>query len=93
MQLCYSETLTVIESQGKCNAFLSVLKVAFYHKEIFCPRQIFFLYEILREPTTGINPTFSAYFRFFFFILKMNQYVCRELCENFRQIGQKMNKL
>ena len=29
----------------------------------------------------------------FFFMLKMKLYVCRNLCENFKQIGQKMKKL
>ena len=28
-----------------------------------------------------------------FTMLKMKLYVCRNLCENFRQIGQKMKKL
>ena len=32
-------------------------------------------------------------FRFCFFMLKMKLYVCRNLCENFRQIGQKMKML
>ena len=32
-------------------------------------------------------------FPFCFFMLKMKLYVCRNLCENFRQIGQKMKKL
>ena len=28
-----------------------------------------------------------------FTVLKMKLYMCRNLCENFRQIGQKMKKL
>ena len=36
---------------------------------------------------------FSQIFDFFFFIRKMKLNVCRILCENFIQIGQKMKKL
>ena len=44
----------------------------------------------LRAPTT-ISPTqFSHIFDFFVFMHNMKQYVCRNLCENFRQIGKKM---
>ena len=32
-------------------------------------------------------------FSILLFMLKMKLYVCRNLCENFRQIGQKMKKL
>ena len=32
-------------------------------------------------------------FQLFFFMPKMKLYVYRNLCENFRQIGQKMKKL
>ena len=32
-------------------------------------------------------------FQLFSFLLKTKQYVCRNVCENFRQIGRKMKKL
>ena len=41
----------------------------------------------------GIGQAKSFNFQLFLFILKMKLYVCRNLCENFRQIGQKMKKL
>ena len=46
-----------------------------------------------REPATLSTIQFFQIFDFFFFIQKMKQYVCRNLFENFIQIGQKMKKL
>ena len=40
----------------------------------------------LRGPTTQNR----LIFQLCFIMLKMKLYVCRNLCENFRQIGQKM---
>ena len=48
---------------------------------------------LLREPATLSTTQFSQIFDFIFFIQKMKQYVCRNLCENFIQIGQKIKKL
>ena len=48
-----------------------------------------FLHDHLRGSTT-LN---SLIFQLCFIILKMKLYVCRNLCENFREIGRKMKKL
>ena len=45
---------------------------------------------LLRGLAILINCLIFEYFQFFFFILKMKQYVCRNFRENFRQIGEKM---
>ena len=46
--------------------------------------------EVLRGSTTQNGLIFQFCL---FFMLKIKLYVCRNLCENFRQIGQKMKKL
>ena len=45
------------------------------------------------HPLKGIGYPKLSNFSFLLFMLKMKLYVCRNLCENFRQIGQKMKKL
>ena len=47
----------------------------------------------IQGSTTISTTLFSHIFDFSFSIHKMKQYVCRNLCENFTQIGQKMKKL
>ena len=41
----------------------------------------------------GSATLYRLIFQLCFIMLNMKLYVCRNLCENFRQIGQKMKKL
>ena len=51
------------------------------------------MFTALRGSATISTTQFSQIFNILFFIHKMKQYVFRNLCENFIQIGQKMKKL
>ena len=48
---------------------------------------------LIERPFKWIGYPKLSNFQFCFFMLKMKLHVCRNLCENFRQIGQKMKKL
>ena len=55
--------------------------------------QLFGMHRGRKNLFKGIDYPKLANFSILFFMLKIKLYVCRNLCENFKQIGQKMKKL